>query len=128
VINTIGNRTILVVDDTDDVRELVRAQLLMLGYQVLEATNGQEAVEIVSKEPPELILMDLTMPVLGGIEATRMIRETVGNSQVVIIAFTALPSACSRQLALAAGCNDYIQKPLEVDTLSRLLERHLMAA
>jgi len=120
------NKTVLVVDDTDDVRELLRTQLIMLGYHVLEATNGQEAVEIVGKELPELILMDLTMPVLGGIEATRLIRKTVRNTNVVIIAFTALPSAGSRQLAFAAGCDDYIQKPLDVDKLSRLLERHLM--
>ena len=120
------NKTVLVVDDTDDVRELLRTQLIMLGYHVLEATNGQEAVEIVGKELPELILMDLTMPVLGGIEATRLIRKTVRNTDVVIIAFTALPSSGSCQLAFAAGCDDYIQKPLDVDKLSRLLERHLM--
>jgi CheY-like chemotaxis protein len=118
----------MIVDDTDDVRELVRIQLIMLGYRVVEATNGREAVEIVMREPPELILMDLTMPVLGGIEATRLIRETVGNSEVVIVAFTALPSGHSRELALAAGCNDYIRKPLEVDQLSSLLKRHLSSA
>lgn len=122
----LANKTILVVDDTDDVRELLRMQLMWLGYQVLEARNGQEAVEIVSKEPPELILMDLTMPILGGIEATRLIRETVGNWAVVIVAFTALPSAASRQMALAAGCNEYVQKPLEVHKLSSLLARYLM--
>jgi CheY-like chemotaxis protein len=97
----------------------------MLGYRVLEATNGREAIEIVCKEKPELILMDLCMPVLGGIEAARLIRETVGNSDVVIVAFTALPSDDTRNLALAAGCNDYINKPFEVDQLSSLLKRHL---
>jgi CheY-like chemotaxis protein len=126
VTDILANKTILVVDDTDDVRELLRMQLMWLGYQVLEARNGQEAVEIVSKEPPELILMDLTMPILGGIEATRLIRETVGNWAVVIVAFTALPSAASRQMALAAGCNEYVQKPLEVHKLSSLLARYLM--
>ena len=126
--NAAANRTILVVDDTDDVRELVRMQLVMLGYRVMEASNGREAVDIVSQEPPDLILMDLSMPVLGGIEATRLIRESVGNSNVVIVAFTALLSAQTRQLALAAGCNDYVHKPLEVGQLASLLKRYLSSA
>jgi len=126
--NAAANRTILVVDDTDDVRELVRMQLAMLGYRVMEASNGREAVDIVSQEPPDLILMDLSMPVLGGIEATRLIRESVGNSNVVIVAFTALLSAQTRQLALAAGCNDYVHKPLEVGQLASLLKRYLSSA
>lgn len=115
----------MVVDDTDDVREVLRVQLSILGYRVVEATNGQEALEIVSKESPELILMDLTMPLLDGLEATRLIRETLSNSDVVIVACTALPCAESRRRALTVGCNDYIHKPLEMDQLSRLLERHL---
>jgi two-component system CheB/CheR fusion protein len=118
----------MVVDDTHDVRELLRTQLSMLGYRVVEATNGLEAVEIVSREPPELILMDLTMPVLDGIEATRLIRERVGNSEVIIVAFTALLCAETRKKALAAGCNDYVHKSLEMEQLSLLLERYLLAA
>jgi CheY-like chemotaxis protein len=118
----------MVVDDTHDVRELLRTQLSMLGYRVVEATNGLEAVEIVSRESPELILMDLTMPILDGIEATRLIREMVGNSHVIIVAFTALHSAETRQKALAAGCNDYVHKSLEMAQLSLLLKRHLLAA
>jgi CheY-like chemotaxis protein len=122
------SRTVLVVDDTHDVRELLRTQLSMLGYRVVEATNGLEAVEIVSREPPELILMDLMMPILDGIEATRLIREKLGNSEVIIVAFTALPCPETRQRALAAGCNDYIYKSLELPQLSSLLEKHLLAA
>jgi CheY-like chemotaxis protein len=78
--NTDAGRTIMVVDDTHDVRELLRTHLSILGYRVVEAVNGQEAVEIVRRDPPALILMDLTMPVLDGIEATRLIRETAGTS------------------------------------------------
>ncbi len=69
--------------------------------------------------------MDLNMPVLDGLEATRLIRESMRNSAIVIIAFTALSSYESRQSAFAAGCNDCIQKPLETDQLSSLLDRHL---
>ena len=115
----------MIVDDTEDVRELLRMQLTMLGYRVVEASNGLEAVQIVSKEPPELILMDLCMPVLDGIEATRVIRENVGNSDVVIVAFTAQPCTHSKHLALAAGCNDYTHKGLEMAEISKLLEKHL---
>src|SRR6185295_13285593 len=70
--NAAANRTILVVDDTDDVRELVRMQLVMLGYRVMEASNGREAVKKLSKKPPKLTLMNLSRQVLGGIKATRL--------------------------------------------------------
>src|SRR5438046_2736714 len=109
------SRTVLIVDDTHDVRELLRTQLSVLGYRVVEATNGLEAIEVVSRESPELILMDLMMPILDGIEATRLIREMAGNSGVIIVAFTALPCPETRQRALAAGCNDYIYKSLELE-------------
>jgi two-component system, cell cycle response regulator DivK len=125
--NSALSRTVLVVDDTHDVRELLRTQISMLGYRVVEATNGLEAVEVVSREAPALILMDLMMPILDGIEATRMIRQLAGNSKVIIVAFTALPCPETRQKALAAGCNDYIHKSLELEQLSSLLEKHLMA-
>jgi CheY-like chemotaxis protein len=117
--------TVLVVDDSDDIRELTRLQLSMLGCRVVEAANGREAVELAGKECPALILMDMTMPVLDGLEATRLIREIVGLCDVVIVAFTALHSCECRERALAAGCNDYIQKPLGHEQLSGLLDRHL---
>ena len=119
------NRTVMIVDDTEDVRELLRLQLTMLGCRVVEAANGREALEIASKESPELILMDLTMPVLDGIEATRLIRERAENSGVVIVALTALGCAESQQRAFAAGCNDYVHKPLGSEQLLSLLDRHL---
>jgi CheY-like chemotaxis protein len=122
---TIPNRTVLIVDDTDDGRELLRLQLHMLGYQVLEAANGQEAIEMVTREYPNLILMDLTMPVIDGFEATRQIRERTQNYAIVIVAVTALPADDIKHRALAAGCNDYMQKPLDPDELSNLLSRHL---
>lgn len=117
-----GRRTVLVVDDTEDIRELMRLQLTTLGYGVVEASNGREAVEIAVRERPALILMDLTMPVLDGLGATQLIRETAGISDVVIVAFTAIDSGEGRRRALEAGCDDYIQKPISVTQLSDILD------
>src|SRR5918997_1078107 len=87
---------VLVVDDSEDIRELVRLQLTHLGYRVTEAANGREAVESVGRECPALILMDITMPILDGLEATRLIRGMADICGIVIIAFTALHSGRSR--------------------------------
>ncbi len=123
--NDARGKTIMVVDDTEDIRELMRLQLTTLGYWVVEAANGQEAVEAVSNECPALILMDLTMPVLDGLEATRLIRQTAGVCDVVIVAFTALASGGKRREALAAGCDDFMEKPVGIEKLAALLDRHL---
>jgi len=120
-----GRGTVLVVDDTEDIRELMRLQLTTLGYRVVEAANGREAVEAAARERPALILMDLTMPVLDGLGATRLIRETAGTGGVVIVAFTALHSAGAMRRALEAGCDDYVQKPVSITQLSAILDRHL---
>ena len=115
----------MVVDDSEDIRELLRVQLTRLGYRVVEAADGREAVEAVRKERPALILMDLTMPVLDGFEATRLIRRMEGARGVVILAFTALGSGASRAGALAAGCDDFVRKHLGMNELSALLARYL---
>ena len=115
----------MVVDDSEDIRELLRVQLTQLGYGVVEAADGREAVEAVRKECPALILMDLTMPVLDGFEATRLIRRIEGARGVVILAFSALSSGASRASALAAGCDEFVRKHLGMKELSDLLERHL---
>jgi len=116
---------VMVVDDSADIRELMRLQLMQLGYRVAEAANGREAVDAVGRECPALILMDITMPILDGLEATRLIREMADICGLVIIAFTALQSGQSRAQALAAGCNDFIHKPINGGQLSDLLHRYL---
>ena len=123
--NSARKQTIMVVDDSEDIRELMRIYLTHLGYKVIEAANGLEAVEAVSKECPALILMDISMPILDGLEATRMIRQMGEVCGMIIIAFTALHSGGSRSRAMAAGCDDYIQKYISLEQLSSLLEQHL---
>lgn len=115
----------MVADDSEDIRELMRVLLTQLGYRVVEAADGREAVEAVRKERPALILMDVSMPVLDGFEATRLIRRIEGGRAVVILAFSALSSGVGRAGALAAGCDDYVRKHIGLNELSALLERYL---
>lgn len=104
--------TILVAEDHLDSRDALRALLEAFGYEVLEAVNGREAVELALRAQPDLILMDIMMPELDGFEATRELRrhsETVGTP---IIAVTAMEGA--HQLAILAGANDYVRKPVDI--------------
>jgi CheY-like chemotaxis protein len=102
-----------------------RVQLELLGYRVVEATDGQEAVELERSELPELILMDLMMPRLNGLEATRLIRQKTNNAALIIIACTCLNDPETKRRAFAAGCNDYMQKPFAMADLPLLLHRYL---
>ena len=120
--------TIMVVDDSEDIRDVLKETLNMYGYNVVEATDGQEAVEIAKSELPDLILMDLCMPVLDGYAATRLIREAAETSDVPIVACSALDTLDHRAKAFAVGCNGYITKPIDFVYLSNLLCRFLVAA
>jgi CheY-like chemotaxis protein len=115
----------LVVDDSDDVRELMRLQLLFAGYRVLEARDGAEAVETARRECPDLILMNIHMPVMDGIAATRLLRQAEGLCEVVIVAFSALTSGDHRGSALATGCDAFANKMQGIlqpaDTVRRIL-------
>lgn len=117
--------TVLVVEDFDETRFVMKLSLELRGYRVLEALNGQEAVEIARREPLDLILMDLSLPLLDGFAATRLIREEARSHQVPIVAVTAHATAEYRVKALAAGCNDYVTKPIDFDKLGHLLNRLL---
>ena len=123
-----ARQLIMVVDDCADIRELVALQLTLLGYRVTEATNGFEAIELARKECPALILMDINMPILDGLAATRYIREVEETCDVIIIAFSALGSSDNRARALEAGCNEFITKPLEMTRLSNLMTNLLSSA
>ena len=101
-----STRRIMVVEDYDDTRMLLKQGLEMLGYSVLEASNGQEAVDIADRERPDLILMDLDLPILDGIAATQQIRQQEHMESVPIVAVTAYPLSYSRVKAFAKGCNE----------------------
>jgi CheY-like chemotaxis protein len=116
-------QTIMVVEDFEDNRFMMRRLLEMTGYNVIEAVNGEEAVEMAFRERPSLILMDLSLPLLDGLAATRRIRELPELNHVPIVAVSAHDTADFHADALAAGCNDYVTKPIDFDELEQLLER-----
>ena len=117
--------TVMVVEDFEDNRFMMRRLLEMSGYRVLEAVNGEEAVELAHKERPQLILMDLSLPQLDGLAATRRIRQYPDMRDVPIVAVSAHDTADFHADALAAGCNDYVTKPIDFDQLEALLSRLL---
>lgn len=120
-----GTQTVMVVEDFEDNRFMMRRLLEMSGYRVLEAINGEEAVEIAKRERPSLILMDLSLPLLDGLAATRRIRQQAELRNVPIVAVSAHDTADFHADALAAGCNDYVTKPIDFDQLEALLGRLL---
>ncbi len=119
------NQKVMLVEDFEDNRFMMRRLLEMSGYQVVEAINGEEAVEIARREQPNLILMDLSLPLLDGLAATRRIRQFDELRNVPIVAVSAHDTADFHADALAAGCNDYVTKPIDFDQLEGLLSRLL---
>ncbi len=124
-----NNNPILVVEDNWDNRQLLLQILLPLGFQIIEATNGQEAIEIWEKEQPNLILMDMRMPVMNGYEATKIIKQKIIENQnlnkTAIIALTATAFNEDREFMLELGCNDFIRKPFQEEILLNVIAKHL---
>ncbi len=116
---------ILVVDDDEMNRDMLSRRLLRKGYDVLLAVNGVEAIERASTERPELILMDLSMPVLDGYEATRQLKSAPETAGIPIIGLSAHAMVGDREKALAAGCDDYDTKPVELPRLLGKVEAFL---
>ncbi|MGH9679180.1 MAG: response regulator transcription factor, partial [Candidatus Acidiferrales bacterium] len=106
--------TILVVDDEPQIRRVMRTTLSSNGYAVVEAKSGEEALEILRKERPDLVLLDLNMPGVGGLEACREIRD---QSDVAIIMLTVRNTERDKVLALDAGADDYVVKPFGMEEL-----------
>jgi len=120
-------RTILLVEDFDDTRLMMKLWLMKKGYRVIEAENGEAAVEIAQREHPDLIIMDMMMPGLSGLDATRQIRDYQSLQQTPIVAVSAYGADEYRAKALAAGCNEYVSTPFEPERLAELIERLLAA-
>ena len=117
--------TVLLVEDTEDNRFMMRRLLEMAGYKVVEATNGEEAVTLAQSERPQLILMDLSLPVIDGLAATRAIRKLDGFGKIPIVAVSAHDTSDFQADALAAGCDSYITKPIDFSQLELLIARLL---
>jgi len=113
------------VEDTEDNRFMMRRLLEMSGYQVVEATNGEEAVQVARAESPRLILMDLSLPVIDGLAATRLIRKLPDFRSTPIIAVSAHDTSDFQLDALEAGCNSYITKPIDFNELEELIQQLL---
>lgn len=116
---------VLLVEDTEDNRVMMRSLLEMSGYQVSEAVNGAEAVAKAELEGPEIILMDLSLPLIDGLAATRRIRQLPRLGSIPIIAVSAHDTIDFHAEALAAGCDAYITKPIDYGELENLIERLL---
>src|SRR2546428_8468253 len=107
------NQTILLVEDYEETRTMLRSWLERRGYRLVEAGNGQEAVDLAPLAHPDLILMDLRLPELNGIAATRRLRENIGLRNVPVVVVSALDPALIRKAALSAGCTEYLCKPID---------------
>ncbi len=112
---------VLLVEDTEDNRMMMRRLLELSGYEVSEAINGVEAVRAAENETPNVILMDLSLPVVDGLSATRRIRQLPDLARVPIIAVSAHDTADFHAEALAAGCDAYITKPIDYSELEDLI-------
>jgi two-component system cell cycle response regulator DivK len=117
--------TVLVVEDTEDNRQMMRRLLEMSGFRVVEATNGKEAVKVASDVRPQIILMDLSLPFIDGLAATRQIRGLPDLHRVPIVAVSAHDTADFHNEALNAGCDAYVTKPIDYPELEELVNRLL---
>jgi two-component system cell cycle response regulator DivK len=115
--------SVLLVEDFDDSRFMLRKLLELSGYQVDEATNGRQAVELARERWPDLVLMDLSLPEIDGLEATRQIRGMRRLGQVPIIAITAHSPEDYYMPARRAGCDEFFTKPVDFDKLESTISR-----
>jgi two-component system cell cycle response regulator DivK len=108
---------ILLVEDNEMNRDMLSRRLRRNGYEVVIAIDGQQGVEMAAAESPDLILMDMSLPVIDGWEAARRVRENEATRKIPVIALTAHAMAGDREKAIEAGCDDYDTKPVEITRL-----------
>jgi CheY-like chemotaxis protein len=119
---------ILLVEDNEMNRDMLSRRLMRRGFEVIFAVNGQEGVDLAVSERPDIILMDMSLPVLDGWEATRRVKADDATSCVPIIGLTSHAMRGDREKAIEAGCDDYDTKPVEIERLIGKIERLLGAA
>jgi two-component system cell cycle response regulator DivK len=117
-------KKVLIAEDYDDVRRMMKIMLELYGYETLEASDGYEAVEKAAKFKPDVVLMDISMPVLDGLNATRAIRQFDEGANIPILAVTAYGDFY-KEKAIDAGCTDVIAKPLHFEQLQPIIERYI---
>lgn len=117
-------KKVLIADDYDDIRDLIVLVIEELGFEVIQARNGSEAVDLAVEHKPDLILMDLAMPFMDGIEATETIRSHEDLAHIPIVAITAFGAQYADQ-ARQAGCDQVIPKPVDIFTLKPLLDTYV---
>jgi len=118
-------KRILVVEDNENNLYLFRTILQKSGYEVIEARDGAEGVELAVKEKPDLILMDIQLPVLDGYKATKKIKTTEETKNIPVIALTSYAMVGDREKAMDAGCDGYIEKPIDPETFIAEIEKYL---
>ena len=118
---------ILLVEDNEMNRDMLSRRLVRKGYEVIMALDGRQAVELAAAETPDLILMDMSLPVIDGWEATRQVKAAPATRGIPVIALTAHAMAGDREKAIQAGCDDYDTKPIDfprlLEKMTSLLER-----
>lgn len=120
-----GVARILVVEDNPDNSDLVVDVLTLRGHEVIQAANGREGVEMARARHPDLILMDISLPIMDGFAATEEIKSDPQLKPVPVIALTAHAMAGDEKRALAAGCNGYITKPIDIKTFANKIQAFL---
>jgi two-component system, cell cycle response regulator DivK len=116
---------VLVIEDNVKNRYLISFILKGEGFDVIEAITGEEGVLMAERENPGLVLMDIQLPGIDGYEATRRIRESPVNGKIPIIALTSYAMSGDRERALAAGCNGYVEKPINPDTIVSEIRKYI---
>ena len=119
---------VLLVEDNEMNRDMLSRRLTRRGFEVIFAVDGQQGVDLARSEQPDIILMDMSLPVLDGWEATRRVKADNATRSVPVIGLTAHAMSGDRERAIEAGCDDYDTKPVELDRLIGKIERLLSAA
>ncbi len=119
---------ILLVEDNEMNRDMLSRRLLRRGYEVVIAFDGESGLAMAHSQTPDLILMDMSLPILDGWEATRRLKADAATQRIPVIALTAHAMSSDRDKALAAGCDDYDTKPIEMPRLLEKIETLLTAA
>ena len=118
-------KKILLVEDNPVNRRLAGFLLRSQGYEVVEATNAADALEILAKDQPDLIVMDIQLPEMDGLEATAKLKAEPSTAKIPVIAVTSYAMAGDRERALAAGCSGYVTKPIDKTIFLAEISRHL---